>query len=253
MKSQIIGQVSFWDMESIEECINVIQTVNPLAFTKLPDKEINTKNDKIDKAFNITDKQQEFINKNLIMENENLSRLIFHCSGELLIEFLNGNEYKTIKVSKDGIKEVEFNKKSTVLPMDKIIYYKGEFRSNNIQEKKLLGIKDNGFKTIRRKGDENIIVLKNDKVISINNKGWVLEFEGIEAIYDETEVVCIESKNISEDEEIKVGNMVEVIYGEDKFKGIVTRIYNNGDTINCIFNNKHSAFYKTFVKKIKAA
>lgn len=255
MPKQIEGQVSLWDIAIIDDCINNNDILvnkslseNPILFTKLPNKETNTKIEKKENSLIITDEQQGFLTKNSIMGNENLSRLIIQCSGGLLIELLVQDSYKTIWINPNGIKEFEHDKKVSPLPMDKIIYYKNNFKANENQEKKLLEIQDRVLKVIRRKGDENIIALTEDKVISINSKGWVLEFNSVNVC--ETEVII--NKNIAEDE-IIVGDSVEVQYGEDTFKGVVSSIYNNGDTINCIFDNRHSAFYKKCVRKINVA
>ena len=255
MVKQIEGQVSLWDIADIDNynnnnyiLVNKVSSENPILFTKLPIKETNTKIEKKENRLNITVEQQEFLTKNSIMKNENLSRLIIHCSGGLLIELFNQEAYKTICINLSGVKEFEYDKKASPLPMDKIIYYKNEFKANGIQEKKLLEIQDRVLKVIRRKGDENIIALTEDKVISINSKGWVLEFNNINVC--ETEVII--NKNAVE-EKVRVDDNVEVQYGEDIFKGVVTRIYNNGDTINCIFDNRHSAFYRKCVRKINAA
>lgn len=252
MAKQIEGQVSLWDIESIDNCsndndilINKSLSENPILFAKLSRKETNTKIDNLVNTLIITGEQQDFLTKNLIMKNENLSRLIIHCSGGLIIELAVQDSYKTIWINRNGIKEFEYNKKASPLPMDKIIYYRNDFKANEIQEKKLLEIQDGLLKVIRRKGDENIIALTEDKVISINSKGWVLEFNNISVC--ETEDII--NRNITEDE-IRVGDSVELQYGEGTFKGVVTSIYNNGDTINCIFDNKHSAFYKKCVKKL---
>lgn len=242
MLKQIEGQLSLWDM--VDSCSKNNNDIAP----KLSINQIDSKFEKNANDLNITAEQQEFLTKNLVMENENLSRLIIHCSGGLLIELFTQGAYKTIWINPNGTKEFEYEKKAPILPMDKIIYYKNDFKANEIQEKKLLEIQDRALKVIKRKGDENIIVLIEDKVISINNKGWVLEFTGVHVC--ETEVII--NKNISENE-IIVGDNVEVQYGEEIFKGVVNSIYNNGDTINCIFDNRHSAFYKKCVRKINAA
>ncbi|WP_315074444.1 hypothetical protein [uncultured Clostridium sp.] len=50
-------------------------------------------------------------------------------------------------------------------------------------------------------------------------------------------------------EEIIEGNAVIVSYGSIEYTGKVTRIYNNGETINVSFNGKHAAFHKSKVKR----
>ena len=54
-------------------------------------------------------------------------------------------------------------------------------------------------------------------------------------------------------EEFKIGDNVEVEFHKKIYKGVITRIYNGGDTINCIFDNRSTAFYKSKVKKINVA
>lgn len=237
-KIQILGQIALWDLPEPKDIIKQ-EILSPDV------KLIENENDiTIGKC---TEQQSEFLNKNKAFENESLSRVIKYCGGGLGIEYLSNGVFKTDYVNKDGINEFTLGK-SEVLPMDKIIFHKGNFSTNELQEKKLKEIK--GIqKVIKRAGDENIIVLLADKVISINSKGWVLEFFGVQAIFDLSEVQEQEGAN----DELKVGDNVEVQYGDEFYKGVVTSIYNGGNTINCIFDNRHTAFYKTFVKKLNAA
>lgn len=259
-KSESIdGQLSLWDIGITKSEVNIPKT----------DDKITEIKEKVTKVFNnaqivqnenpidklkITPEQQEFLNKNKIMENENLSRLIKQCCGYLAIEISYEDSYVTSYINTMGIKEFDSPKKVQVLPMDKILYYKSlDFKVNNTQEEKLLKIKDKALKVIRRKGDENIIIITEKNVISINSIGWVLEWNGIEVIYDEDEVekneILQEDQLIEED--LKVGDSVEATYGGEVIRGVISRIYGPGNvTINIIFDGKHSAFFRENVKKI---
>lgn len=261
------GQLSLWDIGITEnkepftksdvnipktdEKITEIEEKVTKVLTNVP---IVQNDNNIDKL-KITPEQQEFINKNKVMENENLSRLIKQCCGYLAIEISYEDSYVTTYINTMGIKEFESPKKVQVLPMDKILYYKSlNFKANDTQEEKLNQIRTKALKVIRRKGDENIIIITEKNVISINSIGWVLEWNGIKVIYDEDEV---EKEEVLQDEkpleeELKVGDSVESEYGGEVIQGIISRIYGPGNvTINIIFDGKHSAFYRGCVRKIK--
>ncbi|NOW85565.1 hypothetical protein B0H39_003446 [Clostridium beijerinckii] len=262
----IEGQLSLWDIGITENKgsftkseVNVPKTDDKI--TKIEEKvtkvlnnaQIVQNENPIDKL-KITPEQQEFLNKNKVMENENLSRLIKQCCGYIAIEIAYEDSYVTTYINMMGIKEFDSPKKVQVLPMDKILYYKSlDFKANNTQEEKLLKIKDKALKVIRRKGDENIIIITEKNVISINSIGWVLEWNGIKVIYDEDEVekdeILQEAQLIEED--LKVGDSVEATYGGEVIQGVVSRIYGPGNvTINIIFDGKHSAFFRGHVRKI---
>jgi hypothetical protein len=123
--------------------------------------------------------QQDYLMYNNIMKNDNLSRLIKFSGGGLGIELKKDVEYRTIYVNKDG-KEFEFYKISPVLPMDKILYYREEFQINEQQKNNLKDILEdvnyNVKRVIHRKGDTNIIIELQDKIISLIPNGWKLEF-----------------------------------------------------------------------------
>lgn len=50
-----------------------------------------------------------------------------------------------------------------------------------------------------------------------------------------------------------INEQVSLVYNGISYIGTVKRIYNNGDTINCTFDNgrKHSAFYVGNINKLK--
>lgn len=253
---QIEGQVSLWDIEITKSDKlftktkeDITEIINPI--TNLSEEDLKCDNEKSEKELIVTDKQQRFLEKNKVMENESLSRITLLCSGSLLVEFIFGENYKTICINKDGVIELSYDKRIAIIPMDKIVYFKNDVIINDIQAKRVEPFKQAGLKIVKREGDENIMAIAKDKVISINKQGWVLEYRNIQAIYDASEIVEIKTEHT--DGEIKVGDTVEVDFGGNIYKGVATRIYNQGDTINCIFNNKHSAFHISKIKKVKGA
>lgn len=254
--NQIEGQMSLWDIKitindvsvtKIKE--NITEISNPI--TRLSLVEEVTKSEKVQKELILTDKQQRFLEKNKVMENESLSRITLLCSGSLLVEFIFGENYKTICINKDGVIELSYDKRIALIPMDKIIYYKDDMKPNELQEEKLLAIQDKVTKVLKRKGDENIIAIAAGKGISINKQGWVLEYKGVQAVYDEEDVRVKTADDEIINEDFKVGESVEVEFNKKIYKGVITRIYNGGDTINCIFDNKHTAFHRSKVRKVK--
>lgn len=262
---QIEGQVSLWDIEITK--IDVLNAKSDKVLTKtkedvteifnsitnLSNEDLNCKNENLQSNLEITDKQQKFLEKYKIMTSEDLSRVILTCGGGVLIEMINKDLYQTMYLNRDGINECIFNKRIALVPMDKIIYYKDDMKPNELQEEKLLAIQDKVTKVIKRKGDENIIAIAAGKAISINTQGWVLEYKGVQAIYDESEVRVETAAAEIANEDFKVGESVEVEFNKKIYKGVITRIYNGGDTINCIFDNKHTAFHRSKVRKVKYA
>ncbi|NFA43484.1 hypothetical protein EXM65_13085 [Clostridium botulinum] len=56
--------------------------------------------------------------------------------------------------------------------------------------------------------------------------------------------------NNNENEELQVSSEVYVEYDGEHYIGVVHRIYNDWNTVNVIFENKHSAFHISKVKKL---
>lgn len=235
----LCGQLTLWDIE----IINQIAT---------------EENEKPSIPLGITEKQQIFLDDNNIMENENLSRTIKYSGGGLGIEFNTEEGFQTVYVNRDGEKEFTKDKRLSVLPMDKILYYRKELEINNLQEDKLqeLKLKYKESNIIKRKGDENILVEVPGKVISINTLGWVLEFNEIQAVYEENEII---KDNVAEDlqyiqDYVKPGDFVQAMYGKEVIEGKIIREYGLGNEIlNIVFDNKHTAIGRRHVIKILKA
>jgi hypothetical protein len=270
---EIEGQLTLWDIEITKKPAPFTITEEEVTktddlFTKkavLDTKILNRDNViRIDKDINqgkLSIEQQQFLDKNNIMQNENLSRIIRYCGGGLGIELKEGQEYKTIYINQLGKEEFTYNKKSSVIPMDRILFYKESLTTNEIQEDKLKEIKKTLEikKIIRRKGDENILIVTAGKVISIIPKGWVLEFYGVQAIHDEDEV---EREDFSQDIEeirakIKVGDTVEAKHGNKIITGRICHVYGPGNiSLNILFDNetKHTAICRVnIINLIKIA
>jgi len=185
-RTHINGQISVWDMPiSIFESKNVKHIDETEKFTTINIKE-NI----------ITDLQKIIINR--YKDYPNLNRIIKYCGGGFGIELLIDDEIITKYVNKNGEEEFTFNKKSTVLPMDNIIFYKEDVEINTSQKNAFRTIKDKDFIIIKRKGDENIILKYKDKVTSITSKELKLDFYKINTIYDINEII---NKAVFEDDE----------------------------------------------------
>ncbi|KEH93237.1 hypothetical protein [Clostridium botulinum] len=229
------GQISIFDIQvtkaakkTTEKPREFINKVTPVKI----EKNVN--------PLKLTELQQKFLDKNSVMKNENLSRLIKYCSGGLGIELIAPGGFKTIYVNKQGIEEFEFYKRINVLPMDQVLYYKHELKINELQEDRLKTIKEKyeDIKEIRRKGDENIIVEAHGKVISINSKGWILEFNNVQAIYSPKEVIQEQNKELKifdikqMQKSVKVGDIVQAYLNKKEIvKGTITREYGLGNEI----------------------
>lgn len=249
--NQIEGQMSLWEIElTKKEEKQIVEEVSEQQFS-CEDEVVESEN--LQSGSNMTEQQRKFLDKYKIMKSENLSRVTLTCGGGVLIELINKDSYQTMYLNKDGINECVFNKRISLIPMDKIIYFKEDIKPSELQEEKLLAIQDQVTKVIKRKGDENIIAIAAGKVISINKQGWVLEYKGVQAIYDEEDVMVKTVAAEITNEEFKIDDNVEVEFHKKIYKGVITRIYNGGDTINCIFDNRSTAFHKSKVKKINVA
>lgn len=229
------GQISIFDIQVTKAAKKI--TEKPREFIN---KVTPVKIEKNVNPLKLTELQQKFLNEHSVMKNENLSRLIKYYSGGLGIELIAPGGFKTIYVNKQGIEEFKFDKRINVLPMDQVLYYKHELKINDLQENRLKTIKDKykDLKEIRRKGDENIIVEVPRKVISINSLGWILEFDDVQAIYSENEVIYEKNKELKifdieqMQNGVKVGDRVQAYLNKKEIvKGTITREYGLGNEI----------------------
>lgn len=129
------------------------------------------------------------------------------------------------------------------MPADEILVVNQDREVNEFQLKKLKDMRVTKY--IKRKGDANIIVLFPGKTIVINPKGWILEYLQ-KPKYQANELFTTESKK---EIKLEIGDKVEFNYDGPQV-GNITSIYNNGETVNVVWDDKHTAFYYKCVKKI---
>lgn len=215
----IDGQMSIWEIDK------TIKKSNDKSVIKLESKEIKVNNIE----------QGKIISK--YKTYENLNRIIGYVGGALGIEIKYKDRFETIYVNKNGLEEFVIGKKSSVLPWDKIIYFKEDLEINNIQKEKIKKIKGQALK---RPGDENIIFNQGNKVISVIENGWVLEYDNIK-IAELEKYKKINTNNVNKDlrKTLKLGNVVETEYKSEIIQGKVVHIYNNGYTCNIIEGNRY--------------
>ena len=132
---------------------------------------------------------------------QNIERVIWYCSGSLAIETAENKDIITHYINRKGDEEFCFNKRSRVLPMDKVLYYDSKIviQITYMQNKRLRALlhksTDKIKRVVRRKGDFNIIVEKTDDILSILPNGWVLEFESLSSVSCNKDEVYINLKD----------------------------------------------------------
>lgn len=143
------------------------------------------------------DQKESFLR---LKAKQNIERVIWYCSGSLAIETAENKDIITHYINRRGDEEFCFNKRSRVLPMDKILYYdpKIVIQITYMQNKRLRALlrksTDEIKRVIRRKGDFSIIVEKTDNILSILPNGWVLEFESLSSVSCNKDEVYINLK-----------------------------------------------------------
>ncbi len=179
-------------------------------------------------------------------------RRVVKRSGYLAIEVQTNDEIKTHYIKADGMEDFSVDKETAVLPGDKIIYHSNfEIENTKIQNDKLQQLlcssRDKIKRVIKRKGDFNILVEMQDKVIDILPNGWALDFETIKSIdctkdeifiipekIESKEPVMNESNLKTMQQSIKVGDFVESEYfGENNSRR------NSSCLRSCRYNPEH--------------
>lgn len=219
-------QLSLWDIEIPKK---------EVSFTKIDEKIT-----KMDQSFTKSP-PGEIVEKDILNKYMSAAlKIIKTCAGRFIVY------QDDCCIHFTGKGEIDFKTvvDTPILPIDKILYSKYDESVNEIQKKVLNKIKSkyNVKEVIKRYGDKNYIVITEDETISINPKGWILNFRGA-AIFNENEVL--------KDKLIEIGDTVKVEYGGKEHIGEVVNIYGPGNcTVNVVFNNKHTAFYKDNVKLV---
>lgn len=239
------GQMSIWDITVPKKVVEKRESfeINPVSIPML------------------TLDQEEVLNKFKLQDN--VSRVVRYSAGSIGAETKEKDTFITHYINKSGIEEFNFVKRSPVLPWDRIIYFSPEqekFKFTRVQTDKLhnwIGRRRKDIKrVIHRKGDENILIELQDRVIDILPNGWELEFESIQQIEcQEDEVYMIPNRQIEKDiqQKVKVGDFVQASYGKEVIEGTIVCEYGLGNEIlNIVFNNgtKHTAIGRSSVLKI---
>lgn len=184
------------------------------------------------------DNFQKIIN----LYKESCNRIIKTVSGALLVELGDKTKY----FNGQGVHEFDLGADIGLIPADEILIVNNDKPLNEMQLKKLEEMKPNRY--IKRKGDANIIV-PGEKTTVITPRGWIIEWEQ-KPVYKEDEVILLNVNEEVSDEYLNVGDAVEFEYSNETYKGKIVSIYNNGETINVIWNGRHTAFYYKCVRKI---
>ena len=190
------------------------------------------------------------------------SRIVKSYSGALLVELEN----KTLYFNSCGVNEFELPINVGIMPGEEILIANRDKQLNYLQKQKLEDLKPKEY--IKRKGDANLII-PGEKTIVINPKGWVLEYMQ-KPKYHENEIFSTEfafeikevednitefainiTKNINDNVNFKVDDKVNIEYQGTKSIGKVVRIYNNGETLNVVWNGKQTAFYYKNVRRVE--
>lgn len=221
-QQNLIGQLSIFDMQITKKPKNITKSAEKIT-------------ESIVKIRDISQEQQKIID--FYFNNSDLNRVIKYCCGWIGVELFKYNSYITIYFNKKGIEELQLNKKSSVIPMDSILYYRiKKFEVTSIQKERLRGLLNNeNFKrVIKRNGDENVLVEINGKVISILPHGWVLEFESISSVdccEDELYILPKKKDSGNLSELVRVGDFVKAYYGKAVIEGFIVREYGLGNSI----------------------
>ena len=195
----------------------------------IPKEVKETKEVKEIKEKDSTFKNMQVIEKLINLYSENCTRIVY-INSFIAIDF----KEKSLFFTKDGAKEMELGPEFNVLPSDKIIDSKIDFKLNAIQIKKARTIaKEKNIQCyIKRKGDKNIILpLSIDHCFFINPKGGVLEWhKRIE--YKEEEKFTF--KKYSEEGTVKKGDKGIFFFKGEEFEVEVYSVYNYNITYNVI-------------------
>ena len=180
------------------------------------------------------------------------------------IEVAVSGEFQTHWISANGSEECCFDKRASVFPKDKILYYSPEYESVEFSkiQKEILDeyVKSDRFKVkriIHRKGDLNILIELPGKIINILPNGWDLEFNNLDHVecsqYEILQDYSISSpcKSLNESscydgsgrnigQAVGVGDFVQALHGDNVINGTITREYGmNNEILNIEFEGEN--------------
>lgn len=249
----IPGQISIFDIDVTE--INKLEHIisaTPIG-VNLSNQTIDNKIDNDKKSLKLSMHQEEFLSKNMILKNENLNRVIIYACGHMGIEISEtyGTKTKTYDVAAQLT--TEFDREINITALDTVYYSADKYLITDIQEQRLKEFKSNHrkCKVIHRNGDRNLIVIHENGVSSINQKGWVLDYVTIKDIeYKKEEVLEDDHEEEPKKVEYRIGDKIIVNMLTREVKGEVAHIYNNGESICFIYDNKYTATHISRIKKV---
>lgn len=185
------------------------------------------------------------------IDAESTSRIVKNISGSIQVEIKSKADLKTLYFNKSGSLEFQYNKKATVLPWDKIVFYRSKhIELSNIQQQKLKEVKQKYTsdinKVIHRHGDENVLVEISNKVLSIIPKGWVLEFNNI------NHVECAKDEVLEDFQKdvgkvVKTGDYVQAEVNGKITNGIIVHQYGLGNSILNISFERNGTKFQTAI------
>lgn len=229
-----IHQVSFFDLnendtknKSMANKEAVLDNSKDIMAKDIINKNVEAKIDKVQKAIRPTKGQQKFLDYTKVIDNDNLSRIILYAGGGLGIEFKDKNGFMTLYLNSLGDKEFSVFNKIPVLPGDKIFYYKFKYELNYFQLQSLEKVRKK-FKNIKRiihrHGDENILVEIPGKILDINSRGLVLEFNEITHIDCEYDEILCDFDKLALVKNILPGDYIKALIGKSTVNALVIDI-----------------------------
>lgn len=166
---------------------------------------------------------------------------------------LIGLEDKTLYYNQHGEYEFDLNADIGLMPADEIVVVNKDLEINEIQLKKLHEISPKSY--VKRKGDVNIYLPKENSTEVITKDGWLIEWNQ-KLKYKEDELIIAMDPvpyevKVADEEELNIGDLVSFMFKGQLCMGTIRRIYNKGETVNVDYLNKVIPFYYKSVTLIQ--
>lgn len=216
------GQISIFDLD-LDQPQKPKKELEPLSFMAKP---------KVSQS----DKFTEIIN----LYKSTAARIVKRVHGALLLEL----EDKTLYFNSAGINELVLKKDIELMPADEILFVNQDKEVNELQLKKLKDMQVKQY--IKREGDDELFITEMaTKSANLANNSEKMDRNITKFINGDTEL----KNDEAELKDLQMGDKVEFNYDGPQV-GKITRIYNNGETVNVSWYHKNTAFYYKCVKKI---
>lgn len=229
--------------------MNIIVLDGQISIFDIPHKEVQSST-----LIKPQEKENEspIVNKfnELIEKFKDKCTRIFMVEGKLHIEI----DDKTISYTEDGKEENIFIKDMLVRPKDEILVSNEKKLITEEQFKTLKKIQSDKY--IKRKSDNNILIQYDNFCLAIYPSGHFAKWKS-PVMYTDEEVYTYDELLKYNDEENKtdtndklnIGDKVRFDYHGMK-EGIITWIYNSGESVNVQWDNKQTSFYYKSIEKI---